>query len=132
VTGAERVRASYEALNGGDVAGALAALAPDAEWHESEAFPDTGAYRGRDAIGEFLDGFLESWERFHQDVDEVLEEGDRVAVMIHLRARGKGSGAEVDARYAHVWTLREGLGARVDAYYDRDAALAALRASPAP
>jgi uncharacterized protein len=132
VTGVERVRASYEALNRGDVHTALDALAPDAEWHESEELPDTGAYRGREAIGEFLDGFMESWERFHQDVEQVVEEGDRVAVMIHLRAQGKGSGAEVDARYAHVWRLREGVGVRVDAYYDRDAALAALRANPAP
>ena len=132
MTGAERVRASYDALNRGDVQHALEALAPDAEWHESEALPDTGAYHGREAIGEFLDGFLESWERFHQEVEEVVEEGDRVAVMIHLRARGKGSGADVDARYAHVWTLRDELGVRVDAYYDRDEAIAGLRANTAP
>ena len=32
----------------------------------------------------------------------------------------------MDARYAHVWTMRDGLGARVDAYYERDRALAAI------
>ena len=123
----ESVQGSYEALNRGDVDGAVAMLAPEAEWHESEALPDAGVYRGRDAVREFLDEFLESWERFHQEVEEVVTEGDRVALMIHLTAKGRGSGAEVDARYAHVWTVREGKGVRVDAYYDRDAALGAIR-----
>jgi hypothetical protein len=122
------LRASYEALNTGDIEATLAVLAPDAEWHESSALPDAGTFRGRDAVREFLEEFLQSWESFHQDVEEVVVEGDRAALMIHLTARGRGSGAQVDARYAHVWTFRDGLGVRVDAYYDRDAALRAIKA----
>jgi uncharacterized protein len=124
----EAVRASYAALNTGDIEATLAVLAPDAEWHESSALPDAGTFRGREAVREFLEEFLQSWESFHQEVEEVVVEGDRAALMIHLTARGRGSGAEVDARYAHVWTLRDGLGVRVDAYYDRDAALEAIKA----
>jgi len=120
------VIASYEALNRGDVEAAIGALAEDAEWHESRALPGTGVYRGRAAIHDFLDDFLASWERFHQEIEETRVSGDRVAVLIHLRARGRESSADVDARYAHVWRLRDGLGARVDAYYDRDEALATL------
>ncbi|HSJ18605.1 MAG TPA: nuclear transport factor 2 family protein, partial [Solirubrobacterales bacterium] len=89
--------------------------------------PDADVYRGRDALRAFLEEFLESWDRFHQEVEEVVVVGDRAALMIHLTARGRGSGAEVNARYAHVWTLRDGLGVRVDAYYDRDAALRAIK-----
>jgi uncharacterized protein len=122
----ETVTASYEALNRGDVDGALAALAEDAEWHESEALPETGVYRGRETIRRFLTDFLASWERFHQEIEETHLSDDRVAVLIHLRARGRESAAEVDARYAHVWQLRDGRGVRVDAYYDRDEALAAI------
>jgi ketosteroid isomerase-like protein len=123
----QAVRDSYGALNSGDIEATLAVTAPDVEWHESSALPDAGVYRGRDALRAFLEDFLESWERFHQVVEEVVVEGDRVALMIHLTARGRGSGAEVDARYAHVWTLRDGRAVRVDAYYDRDAALRAIR-----
>jgi uncharacterized protein len=124
--GVDAVVASYEALNEGDIDGAMAALAEDAEWHESEALPDTGVYRGRDAIRAFLTEFLASWDRFHQTVEETKTAGDRVALLIRLEAKGRGSEAEVDARYAHVWTLRDGRGVRVDAYYDRDEALAAI------
>ena len=123
----EAVVASYEALNEGDVDAAMEALAEDAEWHESEVLPDTGVYRGREAIRAFLTDFLASWERFHQTVEEVSEEGDRMLVMIHLEATGRGSAAGVDARYAHLWTLSGGRGVRVDAFYDRDEARAALR-----
>jgi ketosteroid isomerase-like protein len=53
------VIASCEALNRGDIEAAMSALSEDAEWHESEALPDTGVYRGRDSIRAFLTHFLE-------------------------------------------------------------------------
>ena len=118
--------ASYEALNDRDIDAAMNALAEEAEWHESEVLPDTGVYRGREAIRSFLADFLASWERFDQTVEEVRREGDRVLVLIHLEATGRGSAANVDARYAHLWTVSGGRGIRVDAFYDRDAALEAL------
>jgi ketosteroid isomerase-like protein len=123
----EMIAASYEALNERDIDSAMEALAEDAEWHESEVLPDTGIYVGREAIRAFLTDFLASWERFHQTVEELSEEGDRVLVMIHLEATGRGSEADVDARYAHLWTVSGGRGVRVDAFYDRDEARAALR-----
>jgi hypothetical protein len=49
--------------------------------------------------------------------------------MIHLTAIGRGSGVHVNAHYAHLWTMREGLGAAVDAFYDAEKALAELRAA---
>lgn len=124
--GKDAVVASYEALNRRDIDTALDALAEDAEWHESDVLPDTGVYRGREAIRAFLTDFLGSWERFHQTVEEVRQEGDRVLVMIHLEATGRGSTADVDARYAHLWTVSGTRGVRVDAFYDRAEALAAL------
>ncbi|HEY1238379.1 MAG TPA: nuclear transport factor 2 family protein [Solirubrobacterales bacterium] len=123
---ADTIVASYASLNERDIDAAMEVLAEDAEWHESEVLPDTGVYRGREAIRAFLTEFLASWERFHQTVEETREEGDRLLVMIHLEATGRGSAADVDARYAHLWTLSGGRGIRVDAFYDRAEALAAL------
>jgi ketosteroid isomerase-like protein len=123
----DAVRASYDALNHGDIDATVDALAPDVEWHESPALPDAGVYRGREAVRAFLEHFLESWQEFHQEIEEVIVEGDRVALMIHLTARGRGSGAEVDAHYAHLWTVRDAKGVRVDAYDDREDAVRAIR-----
>jgi uncharacterized protein len=122
------LRGAYEALNAGDSESALAALAPEAEWVEHSSLPEAGSYRGRDAIGRFLESFMESWEEFNQDVESLVDAGERVAIVLRSRARGKGSGIEVEGRYAHIWTMRNGSGVRVDTYDDVDAALAALEA----
>lgn len=123
---ARAVLASYEAVNRGDVAAGTGALAENAEWHESGVLPEPDVHIGRAAIAEFLTEFLAQWESFNQEIVETREAGDKVAVFIKLTAVGRGSMAEVDARYAHVWTMRDGVGVRVDAYYERDNALAAI------
>jgi ketosteroid isomerase-like protein len=122
----EVVLASYEAVNRGDIARAMEALAEDAEWHESGVLPEPVAHVGRDSIAAFLNDFLAQWESFEQEIVETREAGDKVAVFIHLTAVGRGSSAEVDASYAHVWRMRDGVGIRVDAYYERENALAAI------
>jgi ketosteroid isomerase-like protein len=119
----DTIRASYVALNQGGIQGALDALHRDAVWRESPELPGSDEFEGRAAIEEFLEGFLEQWEVFHQHVESTLHSGDRVLVNIRMTAVGRESGAEVSARYSHVWTMREGRGERVDAYYDTEKAL---------
>ena len=129
---AARLRRSYEDLNGGDIEAALSVLAPDAMWRESAELPGGEKIRGRAAVHRFLCGFLETWSEFRQEVEDVTITGDRVALVIHLTAVGRGSGVEVDARYAHVWTLGDdGLATCVDAYRDPETALGSLEARPA-
>jgi ketosteroid isomerase-like protein len=125
---ADLIRSSYGALNRGDVQAALAALHRDAVWTESAELPGADSFEGREAIENFLGGFLEQWDVFHQEVTSVIAEGDRALAMITLTAIGRESGAQVRANYAHLWTMREGLGAAVDAFYDPEKALAELRA----
>ena len=127
---AETIRASYGALNRGDIEGAMRALHHDAVWTESAELPGSDRFEGRAAIEEFLTGFLEQWDTFHQQVTSVVSQGDRELVMISLTAVGSGSGVEVSANYAHLWTMRAGLGAAVDAFYDTEQALQALGATP--
>jgi ketosteroid isomerase-like protein len=119
----EILRQAYEALNRGDIESALAVLEPDAEWQEHSDLPEADVYRGRDTIRTFLVGYLDSWEQFHQETEELIDAGDRVAVFLRMEAKGKGSGIAVEARYAHVWTMRDRKGVRVDAYADRNEAL---------
>jgi ketosteroid isomerase-like protein len=122
-TDLDTIRASYVALNQGDASAALDALHRDAVWRESPELPGSDEFEGRTAIEDFLVGFLEQWDVFDQQVESTLRSGDRVLVNIRMTAVGRESGAEVSARYAHVWTMREGRGARVDAYYDVEKAL---------
>lgn len=123
------LRDAYEALNDGDVAGAMQVVDEQAEWHEHSDLPEAGSYVGRDTIRGFLEDFLESWQEFHQETEELIPANSRVLICLRLVARGKGSGIPVETRYAHLWTMRDGRGVRIDAYYDRDEALEALHAA---
>jgi ketosteroid isomerase-like protein len=122
-TDLDTIRASYVALNQGDVQAALDALHREAVWRESPELPGGDDFEGLAAIEEFLLGYLEQWDVFRQRVESTVRKGDRVLVNIEMTAVGRESGAEVSARYVHVWTMRDGRGAEVDAYYDREKAL---------
>jgi ketosteroid isomerase-like protein len=124
-----RVESSYEALNRGDIDGTVAVLRDDAKWVEHSDLPEAGTYEGVATIRSFLEHYMESWDDFHQEIEDKIVRGPCVLLFIHLEAEGKGSGIEVNSRYAHMWRLRDGRGARVDAFYDREQALAALRAA---
>jgi ketosteroid isomerase-like protein len=119
----DTIRSSYVALNSGDVQSALDALHREAVWRESPELPGGDDFQGRAEIESFLVGYLEQWEVFEQHVESTLHRGDRVLVNIHLTAVGRQSGAEVNARYVHVWKMRDGRGIEVDAYYDAEKAL---------
>jgi uncharacterized protein len=120
------LREAYEALNHGDTERALAVLDDDAEWCEHSDLPEAGLYRGRDSIRAFLEGFLESWDDFTQETEDVLAGERCVLILLKSHSRGKGSGINVEAQYAHLWTMEGGRGVRVDAYFSRDEALRAL------
>ena len=125
-TDVARLRHAYSALGRGDESAALGMLAEDCEWRESAELPDATALCGRDEVARFLREFLEPWERFEQTIEEVVVEGDRIGLAIHLTAVGRASGVELDTRYAHVWTMRDRLGIRVDAYRDPEAVRSVL------
>jgi uncharacterized protein len=125
----EQIKGSYDALNRRDIDATMAVLDRDAKWVEHSEMPEAGSYEGRETIRNFLELFLDSWDEFEQHIEEVHAEDDCVLLFIRLTASGRGSGIDVESRYAHLWTMREGSGVRVDAYYDRDSALAALQAA---
>jgi ketosteroid isomerase-like protein len=125
-TDVDTLRRSYEALNEGDVDGALEALDTDAVWSESPELPGGDEFHGRQALRGFLGDFLAEWREFHQQIEDLVVAGDRIAVLIHLTAVGRVSGIEADTRYAHVWTMRDGKGIRVEGHRGQEAALRSL------
>jgi ketosteroid isomerase-like protein len=124
----DTLRGSYDALNQGDVDGALEALDADAVWYESPELPGGDEFHGREALRGFLGDFLAEWQQFHQEIEDVVVAGDRVAVLIHLKAVGRLSGVEADTRYAHVWTMRDGKGVTVEGFRDQETARRSLTA----
>jgi ketosteroid isomerase-like protein len=120
------IRAVFEALNRGDLDGAVAHLPADfvADWSASLA-PESGIYRGRDEVRRVFEWSTESWSGFEYFEDEIVDAGDQVVRVGGVRARGKGSGAEVMAHGAQLWTFRQGGPVSVRLYQSKDEALEA-------
>ena len=89
------------------------------------------AYRGPEAVLEWLDEGDDAFDDFRVELLEVEELAGHVLVSMRQRGRGKASGAEVDHEFVHVWTLRDGRATRMRSFSDRDAAVEyAVRSGP--
>ena len=113
----------YEALNRGDLSVVVELLDPDIEWHEPDPSPDAGTHTGRDSFERFLRSWIDSFHEFKVEPEQVVERNDRLIAVVHQSGRGRASGAQVDARLAHVWTVKEGRAVRWEAVADPEAAL---------
>jgi ketosteroid isomerase-like protein len=124
----EIVRATIDALNRRDLDRAVEAAHEDfeADWSNSIA-PHRGVYRGRERARELFEAFLEAWEEFQWDPQELVEVDDsRVLVVSRVRGRGRGSGVEVDASGAQLWTISGGEVRGVKLYQSKAEALEAV------
>lgn len=117
----ETVRRAYDANANRDVAAAISALAPNAEWHQAENFiyADRSPYVGPKAMLEGLFArFDAEWENFTTVANELLDAGDRVIALGYYSGTYKKTGRAVHAQFAHVWTLRDGKVVKFEQYTD--------------
>jgi ketosteroid isomerase-like protein len=69
--------------------------------------------------------WLENFDEWGYEVEEVRDCGDRVLATIREEARGSASGATVSARNYIVMTFRDGKILRYQEFYDQGMALEA-------
>lgn len=106
-------------------------FAPDIVLDLSARIFNPKVYEGFDGLREFYTESREIWEDVSLTITEIVPEGDRYLVLGEARSRARGSGIEVSAGLAGVWTVADG---RLTHYRlvspteaDREAGLAALR-----
>lgn len=87
------------------------------------------SYRGPEALLEWMDEGDDAFDDFSIDLLEVEEVAGHVVVTMRQRGRGKASGAEVDNRLTHVWTLHGGLATRLESFARREDAVRYARRS---
>jgi ketosteroid isomerase-like protein len=113
----EKVEAAYDAWNKGDFDTAFEFADPGLEWVMSGAFPGLKPiYRGKEEIREWWDRLREPFDRFLIWPERIVERGDQVIAIVGFHGRGEGSGAPVDMTMGHVFTFRDGLAVRFQAY----------------
>lgn len=119
----EALQRGYEALNRGDLSVVLELLHPDLEWHEPEPSPDAGTHTGRDSFERFFRSWIDSFDGFTVEPEQVVERNDKLIAVVHQSGRGRASGVQVDARLAHLWTVKDGRAVRWEAVANVDDAL---------
>ena len=88
-------------------------LTDDVVWDMSRSIgPFRGVYQGDAEVRPLLMSYVEAFERMVATPLEWYERGDWMAIDMHVRMRGRGSGAEVEARGARVYEFRDGKIAR--------------------
>ena len=118
------VRRLGAAFNKRDWDGFFAELDPEVEYAPIEVH---GSRRGREALTEYLEQWLEAWETFSAEAEEIeIAAEDRAFIAWRFRGRGKGSGVEIDDPMFWVGELRGGRLYRISEYTDRAEALEAV------
>jgi ketosteroid isomerase-like protein len=98
-------------------------LHPEIEWFPIEE--NRTPTRGIEGVMSNRNAWLDTWDEHRLDVEEVVEEGDNVVVLVHITARGTGSGATVDVRFYAQFRVRNGKVIYIFDHEDRAAALKA-------
>jgi ketosteroid isomerase-like protein len=120
----DRIRAVYQAFNASSAID-TALFSPDVEWHNAPEWPGASVHHGIEAVRRDIQRQREAWGEARYEPVEILRAGDKIVVFLDVVLTGRASGAPTGMEAAHVLTLRDGMVARVDAFINREAALAA-------
>lgn len=107
------VRDFYSAVARGDFAKIM--LDPQIEWIEPDVLDlwFGGLHHGQDAVlKEVIEPTFKKFDDFRIVCDEFFDAGDNIIVMGHYQGREKQTGEELDASFAHIWSLHEGRAIR--------------------
>src|SRR5205807_9490082 len=98
----------------------------DAVYYSRADEPDTGVYRGREAIRGLMRMWRDTFAQFSFDVDEYIDAGDVLVMPGWVSVRGRGSTAAIREPYTWVAKMRGGRVVEVREYHTKEEALEAL------
>jgi ketosteroid isomerase-like protein len=98
---------------------------PEIEWIEDPGRADARTYRGHQGVIESWRQWLENFDEYGSELEEVRDCGDKVLATVREEGRGRASGATVSARNHIVMTFRDGKVLRYQEFYDQAMALEA-------
>jgi ketosteroid isomerase-like protein len=123
----EIVRAIYNAWARNEFPGPAHLLDADIVYVNPERAIEPGTRHGLAAFSRAVEQvFVEGWEMWQYEPERFTEHGDRVAVVLRYRARGRGSQVEVEGRISALWTLRGGKVVRFEWFHGPAEALEAM------
>ncbi len=115
----------YEAFHGWEVAGALLQFDPEVAVDVSRRI-DGEVGRGHEDLTRIIADWLGAFEEWREEIEEIRDLGDQVYVVATQRGRGKGSGLDIETRYAVLYGVQGGKITRMTLYGDPAEALEAV------
>jgi uncharacterized protein len=102
-------------------------LAPDVRWEVVPGFPHNGTYLGLSGVFDFFTRLFGEFEDWHTEPSEFFETADRVIAVGTYSGRAKATGKSFESRFAHIWTMRDGVIVRLQQCADTVQLTKALR-----
>ena len=121
----EIVRGIFASWARGDFQGGADELDPDVIFIVRRPFPEPGTAIGPKAVAEYMDLFLEQWDRLVIKAEHFRPVADTVLVRAVMHGSGKASGATTEVRYFQLFTFRGTKIVRIESILDEAEALEA-------
>jgi ketosteroid isomerase-like protein len=122
----ETLRAGYVAFTRGSWEGLFESADREFELTTAARSPSPGTYRGAEQVKRFFEDLFEPFEQVTAQPQKFFERDHRIAVLLLIRLRPKGSSAVVENRIGHLWTFRDGKALRLEIFPEREKALEAI------
>lgn len=87
---------------------------------------ERSVHRGADGLRAAWIDWLAPWESYRTETEELIDLGDRVAVLTRDFARRSGVAHEVDFKGVAVYEFRDGKVGRIEFHFDRAEGLEAV------
>jgi ketosteroid isomerase-like protein len=114
----EVVRSFYRAWARGEVPGPTELMEPEIEYVNPAGAVEPGTRRGLAAFSTAVVAVFDGWESWQMEPEQFACTADQVAVLVRYRARGRGSGIEMEGRESALWTLRDGRVTRYEWFHE--------------
>ena len=122
----EALQTRYDAIDSGGWDAFFADLHPDFELVTPERGPlGATTVPGPKGAREAFRDFFAPYDEVSIEPQQYFEQGDRTVVYFVMRCRPSGSSAAVEIQAGHLWTMRDGIPARLQIFPEREKALKA-------
>lgn len=100
---------------------------PKIEYVNPSGAIEPGTRHGLTAFRRAVESVFDGWETWRMEPEQLEVFGEHVAVVVRYRARGRGSGVEVEGRESALWTVRDGKVVRYEWFHQPADAFRAAR-----
>jgi ketosteroid isomerase-like protein len=93
-------------------------IAPGFVWDMStfKGWPEQSTYEGIEGARRFLADWTEPFEDWRLEVEQILDGGESVVVLLRQSGRSKLTGMTVEMSFGQLWAIRDGQQSRVAVY----------------